>query len=85
MTMHEFANVVNHAMRYNGPFVTRLAESPVVKYIHPSIDLRFNNVFAISFRGFGGGRILHCQNECRDLPDSLHDRCMKYLRGEETQ
>lgn len=81
MDMHEFANVLNHAMRYNGPFVTRLAEAPCVKYIDPHIDLRTNTVFSMEFRLFGGGEVwIHCQNESRNLPASLYDRCMTFLR-----
>jgi hypothetical protein len=84
MTMHEFANVLNHARRYNSPQVTRLKEAPVVKYIDPHISLTTDSVFTMGFRGYGGETVIHCQNECRDLPASLHDRCMTYLRTGET-
>lgn len=83
MDMKEFAEVLNFAMKYNGPFVTRLAEMPCVKYIDPHIDLRTNSVFSITFRGFGNAdRTFHNQNEERLNPVSLRDRCMAYLKGE---
>lgn len=81
MTFAEFANVVNYVQRNNSPFVTRLANTPCVKYIDPHFDMRSNTVFSIVFRGFGPEKVLHCQNECMDLPDSLHDRCMAFLKG----
>jgi hypothetical protein len=55
------------------------------KYIYPSIDLRTNTVFAIKFAGFGWEATLHCQNECRDLPDSLYERCIKLLKEKTNQ
>ena len=85
MTFKEFADVVNHIQRYNSPFSTRLAECPCVKYIDPVFDMRTNTVFSIRFRGFGGEKLFHCQNECRDLPNSLFERCMDYLHGRGTE
>lgn len=92
MTLKEFADVVNFAKDHNGPFATspvvdrygKRVRIPMVKYIDPHLDLRSNTVFSITFRGFGIGseKLFHCQNECRDLPESLYDRCMTYLRGE---
>lgn len=82
MNLREFADVVNHIQRYNSPFATRLAECPVVKYMNPCIDFRTNTVFSVKFRGFGSEHVLHCQNECRDLKESLFERCMSYLKGE---
>ena len=82
MSLTEFAEVLNYARKNNSPHVTRLIEIPCVKYIHPSIDLRTDTVFSITFRGFGGGeKVLHCQNEERLNPVSLRDRCMSYLKG----
>lgn len=85
MNMTEFAAVLNHAMKHNGPFVHGSKDAPVVKYIDPHIDLRTNDVFSITFRGFGGETLLHCQNECRDLKESLFERCMTYLKGEQDE
>lgn len=79
MTFAEFANVLNHVTKYNSPFVTRLKECPVVKYIDPVFDMRTNTVFSITFRGFGPEYLFHCQNEKRDMPESLHQRCMDFL------
>jgi hypothetical protein len=50
-----------------------------VKYVDPHIDMRDGAVFAIGFRGYGWEQTLHTQNECRDLPESLYDRCMSLL------
>jgi hypothetical protein len=83
MSLQEFAAVLNFARKNNGPFVHRgLGNKPCVKYIDQHIDLRSDTVFSITFRGFGGETLLHCQNECRDLKESLFERCMTYLKGE---
>jgi hypothetical protein len=64
---HSFCN--NH----NGRFV---------KYIDPKIDTRDWMCFAIVFRGGGNEVVFHTQNECRDLPKSLYERCMTWLDEE---
>jgi hypothetical protein len=80
MNMKEFAAVINHIAVHNSPFERKLKDVPCVKYMYPSIDFRTNTVFAVKFAGFGGSdTLLHCQNECRDLPESLYERIMKYL------
>lgn len=88
MSFREFADVVNYVKSYNSPFATcptivdgKQVRVPVVKYIDPCFDMRSMTVFSVGFRGFGDGINFHCQNECRDLPESLHDRCMKWLGG----
>lgn len=54
-----------------------------VKYVYPSIDFRTNTVFAVHIKTMGGADyVLHTQNECRDLPVSLYDRCVRVLLGE---
>lgn len=81
MNLKEFAELVNHIQRCNGPFTTRLVGCPVVKYMDPCFDFRTNTVHSVMFRGFGSEHVLHCQNECRELPESLFERCMAYLQG----
>lgn len=85
MTFAEFNFVADWAYKYNGPFALRITGRPVVKYIDPHYDLRDGKVFCVTFRGFGSERTFHTQNECRDLPQSLYERCIAYLNGEETQ
>lgn len=86
MTLQEFANVVSHINQHNAPRVNRRKADgtmlPCVKYMDPVFDFRFPNVFSVKFRGYGSEIQFHCQNECRDLPDSLYTRVMKYLKGE---
>jgi len=50
-----------------------------IKYVTPSLDMRTGQCFAILFRGYGWQEALHCQNECRDLPQSLFERCVALL------
>lgn len=83
MDFKEFAAVVNHISKNNSPFVGR-SDVPTVKYIDPHFDMRSNTVFSITFRLMGGGeQVFYCQNECRDLKESLFERCMAYLKGEQ--
>lgn len=85
MTFQELVDVMKHIAANNSPFCSPRG-IPCVKYAHPSLDFRTNTCFAITLRGFAGGeKVFHTQNECRDLPLSLHDRVMKYLNGEEVQ
>lgn len=52
----------------------------VVKYVDPHFDMRTCHCFAIKLRGYGWERMFHTQNECRDLPDSLYDRVVAFLK-----
>jgi hypothetical protein len=79
MTFTEFGNIVKY-IRNNNTSTNMLDRTcPVIKYIDPHLDMRTNDVFSIMFRGFGWERRFHCVNECRDLPESLHDRIMTFL------
>lgn len=82
MNLREFADVVNHIQKNNTPFAYIYGKTPCVKYMDPVIDFRTATVFSVKFRGFGSEHVLHCQNECRDLQESLFERCMTYLKGE---
>lgn len=78
MTFSELAILLNHINQHN----TMLSRgtAPVVKYVHPNLDMRTSTVFSITFRGYGTAAILfHTQNECSRLDKSLFDRCMDYL------
>lgn len=80
MDFTEFAKVINHVKDNNSPFKARVFPKPVVKYIDPVFDMRSNQVFSITFRGFGGGDYnFHCQNEKRALNETLYERCMEFL------
>lgn len=78
MSFQDFAEVVTYIANNNSPF-NRKPNKPVVKYIDPHFDMRTNSVFAITFRGYGTETVFHTQNECRDLPETLKERIMKYL------
>ena len=90
MNFKEFAEMVNFIQNHNSPFSgghrwdgERAIRLPVVKYFDPVFDMRSNTVLSVTFRGFGSERLFHCQNECRELPESLFERVMKYLKGED--
>lgn len=53
-----------------------------VKYIYPSIDMRTNSVFAVRLSSGFQELFLHTQNECRDMPETLFERCVAVLKGE---
>lgn len=78
MSFSEFQTLLDHIMECHGPY-DKPKVGRGVKYVDPHMDMRNGKVFAITFRGFGWDQTLHTQNECRDLPDSLFDRCMAFL------
>lgn len=51
-----------------------------VKYVDPHFDMRTGHCFALTLRGYGWERFFHTQNECRDLPESLFDRVVAFLK-----
>lgn len=81
MTMTELGDLLRHIHAEHSPFAR--AGGRAVKYVDPHIDMRDFKCFAITFRGWGSDATFHTQNECRDLPDSLFDRCMAWLDGGE--
>ena len=83
MTMKELGDLLNH-IRMDHSFCRALDGLRHVKYIDPHIDSRTWHCFSIKFRGGSTDEVvLHTQNECRDLPLSLYERCMKWLDGED--
>lgn len=53
----------------------------MVKYVDPHFDMRTGHCFALKLRGYGWEKTFHTQNECRDLPESLYDRVVAFLRA----
>lgn len=80
MSMGEFGKLLEHVRRDHS--FCRQTHGRYVKYIDPHIDTRTWQCFAITFRGGDGEITLHTQNECRDLPESLYERCMAWLDRE---
>ena len=78
MTMQELGDLLNH-VRMDHSFCRNDGKGRHVKYVDPKIDTRDWMCFAITFRLFGEGVTFHTQNECRDLPESLFERCMEWL------
>ena len=77
MTMKELGDLLNH-IKSDHSFC-RSKNGRCVKYVDPKIDTRDWMCFAIVFRLSGDGVVFHTQNECRDLPQSLYERCMEWL------
>lgn len=81
--MQELGDLLNN-IRTSHSFCRPIADARHVKYVDPHIDTRDWTCFAITFRGGSAQeKHLHTQNECRDLPRSLYERCMSWLAGEE--
>lgn len=80
MTMAELSELLRHVQAEHS--FCRNKNGRHVKYVDPKIDTRDWMCFAITFRLFGEGVTFHTQNECRDLPESLFERCMKWLDDE---
>lgn len=78
MTMQELGDLLKH-IRAEHSFCRPANQGKYVKYIDPHIDTRDWMCFSIGFRTFGDPVVFHTQNECRDLPESLFERCMKWL------
>lgn len=87
MTFQELVDVMKFIAQNNSPFSPCRGpggeQLPVVKYAYPSLDFRFNNVFALTLAGFGSEITFHCQNECRDMAWTLKERVMYYLTGQQ--
>jgi len=79
MTLEEMNNVLSHIRQHNGPYGPRVRHTPMIKYVAPQIDMRDGMCYAISFRNAGEETVFHTQNECRDLPETLYERVMKWL------
>lgn len=83
MTFPQFRDLLKHISHEHSP--NRDPVNPKgrqVKYVDPHIDMRTGHVFALKLRGYTWDKTLHTQNECRDLKESLYDRCMQFLDGE---
>lgn len=78
MTMSELAELLKH-IKQDHSFCKSKDGQRYVKYIDPHIDTRTWDCFAITFRMSGDDVTIHTQNECRDLPESLFERCMSWL------
>lgn len=82
MNRDEFIALMQHIRDDHSPLQLACSDGRrVVKYVDPHIDMRDGAVFSIGFRGYGWDQVLHTQNECRDLPQSLFERCMAFLDG----
>lgn len=85
MNLQEFADLVNLIMKDHSPIKTVVSPKRRIKYIYPSIDFRTNDVFAVKLAEFPGLTVVfHTQNDCRDLPDSLYERIVKWLNREDS-
>lgn len=81
MTIEEFGKLVEYIKEYNAPLSPKQTRGcPTVKYIDPHFDMRFNNVFSVTLRGFGGEKEFYVMNEFREVKESLFDRIMTYLQ-----
>lgn len=86
MSMAHFSVLYKRIRDNHSPFSCSRPNARRVKYIDPHIDMRTNTVFSITFRGFGfEDKNLHCQNECRELSETLFQRCLRWLDGEDVQ
>ena len=85
MTIKEFGELIEHIEKEHPVYMrSQKLKGHSIKYIYPSIDMRDNKVFAVAFNDFSfGGKEFHTQNECRDLPESLFERIMKWLDKED--
>jgi len=59
------------------------AQGKWIKYVEPTFDMRFGLCYKVSFIGWSPSHdvVIHTQNECATLKDSLYKRCMDWLDG----
>lgn len=80
MTIAQLGELLRYIYDNHSPMASFRAGKRMVKYVDPHIDMRTHAVFAITIRGYGWEKTFHTQNESRDLPDSLYERVMKFLK-----
>ncbi len=78
MTMQQLGDLIKH-IRDHHSIDTTNRKGKLVKYVHPNIDMRDGKCFSVRLRGYGWDELLHTQNECRDLPESLDQRIRAFL------
>lgn len=79
MNFKEAGALISMIYQEHSPFKPA-SGTRIVKYIDPHFDMRTGHCFAITLRGYGWEQTFHTQNECRDLPESLYDRVVKFLK-----
>lgn len=82
MTLQQTGDLLKLIQEQYSPQVARLGK-PVVKYVHPNIDIRTGHCFSITLRGYGWEESFHTQNECSELKESLYDRVVTFLGGDQ--
>lgn len=79
MEFQQAGDLLNLIRKEHSPF-TGVRGGRCVKYVDPHFDMRTGHCFALTLRGYGWERTFHTQNECRDLPESLFDRVVAFLK-----
>jgi hypothetical protein len=79
MSFKEAGELIKMIYIDHSPF-SRGRGQRIVKYVDPHFDMRTGHCFALTLRGYGWEETFHTQNECRDLPDSLYDHVVKFLK-----
>lgn len=80
MSFNEFGQLLKHIAEHHSPFSHTDHNTRMIKYVDPHFDMRSNTVFSIKFRTYGGEYDFHVMNECRELEQSLYERCMAFLK-----
>lgn len=78
MNMQQLGALIKHIREHHSPDTCGV-NGKVVKYFHPNIDMRDGKCFSVLLRGYGWEELIHTQNECRDLPESLDQRVRAFL------
>lgn len=79
MNFQQAGDLLKLIRKEHSPF-TGVCTGRRVKYVDPHFDMRTGHCFALTLRGYGWERHFHTQNECRDLPESLFDRVVAFLK-----
>lgn len=78
MTYEEVAALIMHIRTERQP----CAQGKWIKYVSPRFDMRTGLCYMVSLTEWDGEEtVIHTQNECAALKDSLYKRCMDWLDG----
>lgn len=80
MSMQQLGELIKHIREHHSPDTCGV-NGKVVKYFHPNIDMRDGKCFSVRLRGYGWEELIHTQNECRGLPESLDQRVRAFLEA----
>ena len=82
MDFKELSELINH-IRNHHKFGSKEPHGRMIKYFRPSFDFRTDDVFYVELNSYGLTKEFLIINEYREIKESLFDRIMRWLDGED--